>query len=972
MTTYSHRDGASRIHYNHNETLLSSLTIQEQNEIQHLRKFLKINNYLRNIPQETISPELFPFKTDEKITPEELVEKAIDLKFFDFFEINSVSVIEEKEIKNSNKNNNKSKEEKPKNYIPENFIKFIPKGNEYKGFNFKITAYQFNKLLIYCIQNKGTIEEVNQVDEEGFGVVNSISIGDKLVKFIVNKKEFITWLNYLNNHNSKINKEDEAKLRTDMNQFSYFWKGADKKILPKIDNFLAQYCNNFSGKRGSWQETRKSLVRTIIEQDIELRFSDILLETDGILRNENKFMYLSIQYLMDFPISDNWFWQIESQEIDIVGNSTQGEIKMGRKIEYSKKLKTKYHISLDQNQQAVLIYAENIEGDTFSKTEAKKYQKFLIGHKSLKNILIANKDGKITKDNDILKLLNIDIKHIIDGDMSKATYLHHLDKNNRPKYVGNLLKEMGNAPTKSLDIKSKALKRIELLIGTETKSKGEFIEILSKIEEKKNPLKRKDKNEQILRIYNFFDWKYPDGTLKFLRKDEYKKMSIYHYSMEKNRLEYLIEDIKERMPVEVIELIESSHNIDDLLKKSIEKAIDLLEEYKKAILNDDYFRHSQDKIFRMLHVSKSNLSKEQKKDNLSFLPFDIHPELIVNIYYDEENSKAKKDSSNSKGYGYSLSNKYRLKALEDKELILKYYESNAFFDFISNPDGLSKPLQIAQRKCIGKLNEIFIQDILLWDMAKEYYSNCNRNATTPMKYENNQIKIKNFSSVLLSIPLDYSLTVTLLFHQLDDFLLSDNKKDMIAIIHSHNKRIEYDKTKITLKDLKEEKRKIYHESLQFLKDVMEWEKKLIEKKEREYIHNIGFKKLQYGSIKNLEHIKFDTICKFVLSKEEIYLWNLINRIFKLNKENGDKDKIKKLEDELNEKDINKKFQNGRYAILRKLLDTRNNALHSNIPIEWTYNERINDNDINKVIFYYFKNSFLNYKKTNNINNNRSK
>ena len=188
-----------------------------------------------------------------------------------------------------------------------------------------------------------------------------------------------------------------------------------------------------------------------------------------------------------------------------------------------------------------------------------------------------------------------------------------LERKNLPRFV---LLTLGDAQTAAGETVENAtvatLKRISNLIAK-----------LRDWRTNHKTISRNEKNRIIMDCYQLFDWKYPDtGTYKFLRRDEYQNMSIYHYMLERvlnlredityfqqkiqdaedygkkkkyqmaifdnNKqiertetiLSKLLKDVKNRIPEEVNQILENSESLDDLLKNATTDAIIKLSEWQ--------------------------------------------------------------------------------------------------------------------------------------------------------------------------------------------------------------------------------------------------------------------------------------------------------------------------------------------------------------------------------------------------------
>jgi len=376
------------------------------------------------------------------------------------------------------------------------------------------------------------------------------------------------------------------------------------------------------------------------------------------------------------------------------------------------------------------------------------------------------------------------------------------------------------------------------------------------------------------------------------------------------------------------------------------------------LTNSDYSKHKIEFILKKLHlpVSESNLSFVERLDHI---PFDIHPELIVHIYYNDENEKAKKKATKCGGYSLSRPFRERHNQAEKKELKISNYDYDTFYNQLEEAN-VNEYWRKSKKICIGHINEVYIQDILLWEMAKKYYESCNQNLPTILKTKNkNQLCVQNYNNQVFNYKIrdennkdenNRDISIKMQFFQLDDFLFSESKKDLSLIIQSHinRKRRERSEDNITnnqsytLNELKEEKRNVFFEAMRFLKNTLNWEKGQIRPVTRELLkkHSNEFK----CKASTIEYLSFYTVC--IISKPAFHKLYSIMEEIKTEKEilviqPGDASVISKLKELQNERKkmsdtISDKEYNDYDCLIKKIINARNHALHTNIPSDDVY------------------------------------
>ena len=416
-----------------------------------------------------------------------------------------------------------------------------------------------------------------------------------------------------------------------------------------------------------------------------------------------------------------------------------------------------------------------------------------------------------------------------------------------------------------------------------------------------------------MRCYKFFNWHYPaDNKFKFLRKDEYQRMSVYHYSLENirrdselgsdNRYGFPIREIVPHMPSEIRTLLKRSADLDELLLNTCNTTIDLLIRWKTDIrkMNDN----SLSDVLSKLGISK------MKDENLKFnkeIPFDIHPILPIKVYYADQTDLAL----------FSLSQKIRKNPLMTAPLHTSHYAFHRYLaGFVPEPE--SKKIS---KKLTGSMDDVLAKDALIWYMAKQYLDKLNpaiKDIVKSQIIKGADLKVRNLRQteipMKLNIPGTGKVFIGLKFHQLDDYLLieskpviaravaqlllrfdtTEKKAEVGVVFAKEGYRIPYD-------EIYKEIQRVFTQSVYWSFFILNWEKGILEKIGEREKTEFG-KKNTGGS--GFEHIKFRDVCG---------LAGLNN------------------------------------SLGTKLVKLRNSAFHAEIPEGWSYQQLEEDDEICRIL-----------------------
>ncbi|HRH35159.1 MAG TPA: hypothetical protein PKY12_08860, partial [Catalimonadaceae bacterium] len=698
-TYYSHRDGAARFHYNQDDTFLdfdSTLSA----EIEEKRQLYKINTYLHDVPPESTDPKLFPIYNANGRNLEsldELMEFAAESGAFSKLSIRRIEIETKAGIK-----------------VPEHSVYVSHKDTP--NIQVQIHRETLHRILIEALKGNGDEMQrsVLRFSLERLHIHRLLEDCKLLNAFLTHRREKLArWLNEYSNF----------RLRN--------FDGLLRREFAKwMESILA----------GKATEIRK-LKDLIVKHPPEMRYLDFYFTHNRKVRQQNEFMRFSVRYMVDRRVVPSicWQWQAFETFINKEGKSVLAEITCFQPTKPEKKtnLSCNWRLKFTHDEQILFTWNQPTEPQAANekRQDRPKVQPLLMGHRAMKNLLTAhlvdNKDL-----NPFFETLSNEIRGLKEGTMDQYILL---DESSIPVSLMPLKR-------KSLEqtLKTRVGKRLESLIN-------QLAEDLVD-----PPQKRAEKNRKIMQSYLLFDWpKRPDGSSEHLRKSENNLMSIYHYTMEKHRLPNLLQEIengrRDRIPVEVRQLLSESKSLDELFVNSLRLACDWLAN-RKAALSIIKGKDLKE-LARKISVPVYEPIEEKTKNPNT--PFDIHPILILKSLYPDE----------YKTGGFSLS----AKVWSDKKLPLidRFYYSGQALNNL--PKGKS-------RIQIGALNELRAQDGLLFKIGQKYEAHYNQvedmhNSILPMvAVPDLKIKTPIFDFQPFGSP-KIRARVMVKFHQLDDHMV---------------------------------------------------------------------------------------------------------------------------------------------------------------------------------------------------------
>lgn len=832
---YAHRDGAARKYYNMEESLHDTLPDDELTDLLYAQKFYKINSQINDIPSFLYNFELFPlFVKDEQgsfwrcETVEDMVlfcQQNGLVEHLQFFYVYA-----------------KEEEDHPK----EKVIRLSVIDDD-------TALIQLRKSDFHCV------------------ILDLLRFGEAIVveqlRFFLNERKVI--LNALNETVPEAHLGYNGDTPVLLSDYEKYKLRGDRRLKEAFVEWLMAYENKVKKQ----DKYLTNLVKKLEDAPIELRHFDLYQEADQKPRTTDRFMEWAVEYLIDFNITPGWYWAFESFQTVAKTDAITGKLKMVlvKVVEFHNKRPESGNFRLCIDQNNILV-----------KTSSDKTSRpFSIGEKALRNILITMIDRNMDRENSQIQLflgkVSEDLSTIETAFLSGSTFnlanLTILDQNTLPELLLKNKNQEGNELTGE-NWKQKTLNRISFIT-----------ESLKQKVDNQSDISRAEKNEQIMRCYQFFDW-----APKFLRKNEYQQLSIFHFSLEritslkadlkeaeKNRydkkkknakrefdyyyniLDKISEENKDRIPRKINSLLERSVSLDDLFEQVIQITLNLLVQWKSRIEQGGPITE-QLKIAKKLKI-KTPEEGERPRHYPRHIPFNIHPILPLHFFY-------------KKSEGLSLSKVIRSNDTLIGALRSENYQNQKYNELIQTwPNDLSRKLQ---KKTIGNTNDRQTHDALLWYIAGKYFSrvspsvkmtlNGGRDAQLPANVGSLR---KSVLYIPIQVTADHLVKVSLFFHQLDDGLFVESKNMLEKVVRyiyrcrdeEPEKYSEIATSELSYGEIVKMITRIQNDAIIIGKQVLLWEQGIINRMTDEDIRG-----REEG--RSLKRISFKEVCSFASLSEE--------------------------------------------------------------------------------------------------------
>jgi hypothetical protein len=562
-------------------------------------------------------------------------------------------------------------------------------------------------------------------------------------------------------------------------------------------------------------------------EPIIINAHDFVEKTEQKFRAGNRFVYYAAKYLIDHELVKDWYWEAEKFMPEKVKEFQKG-IKEGED----------WRLCIENDHVTIGIPKAQSGDETISnpKERHKAFYQFSLGPRALRYLLafeILKKEAKNEKANinDFLAVaLKQDLNILCESPFGGERDFVIMEDQFLPGY----LKE-----TDGGDIK----KQMDRITQRFDYIKKEWAKAL----DQKQFLKRAEKNQIVMDCYRFFDWTAGGKEVKFLRKNEYKQMSVCHYSLkEQDKFHYLYEELfalnkrKPSIPKEVKDLLYAAESLDKLMetvignrKRLLENEIEFIEILPKT--------HKKEKGERIIALSKvfglpvpdSLQTEEAQKElkakrlkTLDVLPFPISPVMVLK-YFGHESYKD--DYVNTKGASRQANDIF--KKLRNGQYTAGLHKEHYDTNFVEHlvvakaDEAVMAAYKKQQHKWIGAINTTHTEDAVLWQVALKYLENNAHTAEMALAIKKNrkESKVGNLNDAEIKIDLKKGrfdavpkdIWISLRMHQLDDVMFATDydslRRAAEHYLHRHGNKDEllhWNNTPIYAENL-DEKGKLY-------------------------------------------------------------------------------------------------------------------------------------------------------------------
>lgn len=859
---YTHRDGATRQHYGHTENMMQLMSADEKKQTLNGKQAYKLISYLNDVPTYCRDTKLQPLYLNGK--PLESAQDYIDFcekynLFQTVFTISPLMRTREDEDENEIEYESNQliinildkkysyKEEKEKQRLQtekeqmtqserEEQVSVVPNILPLKMSQDKLDYYESSledKAAMPIHLSKNTLHRL---------ILDALRRNDKgenfrpaLSNFIDERKEFYRF------RYDKEFKDAILELYKFENEDDFF----DVYYRFKMRN------DNLMYGMGKWREGKTwkdGFEFRVLEEPIEVDYYDFYYEQEQKIRKQDNFLFYSVRYLIDFQVT-NWYWLVEKFEIEeekrIVeefGKKVEKEFMVNkRRVKFVRQIPEGWRLAIDdENHIMIGFFADETGENERSSKEAS--HKFSIGHKAIKALMMTHFDKqRVTQPiNDFFKPIIADIQTIRNKNQDIALQL--LSKNELPKSF-KILREM--QPKDNLEtVKKEAIALLD--------KKIKFLQDIIKGESESKRWRRADKNRFIMDCYTYYDWKYPNNhKFKFLRKNEYQNMSVYHYCLDRKKLgtwqarnfEFLMKDVRSHIPDSILKMLNDAQSFEELFMIVVFETEKLFKQMKGKIKANDNLQK---------HLMALGINHDENKPKVSAtIPFAIHPMLVIRHFYKEDYEKKIRTIANDKNNNtyseFSLGFKFKnaFKPLTNK-LIASHYQTVNYLEHLEK-EGVAT--NAVRRKIKGEAQNCELQDLILAKMADHYLTESNdtyraflRELSTGAEWQAQSMR-KTIVKQTIRHDKYGKIEFSIRFHQLDDYLLVESKeiikKAIGQVLKRHLERpnskirnvVKTDEGyKVPYEEVFKEIQRVYNDALEWADYLLEWERTIIERK----------------------------------------------------------------------------------------------------------------------------------------------
>ncbi|TKG91463.1 hypothetical protein EYV94_20765 [Puteibacter caeruleilacunae] len=493
----------------------------------------------------------------------------------------------------------------------------------------------------------------------------------------------------------------------EMMDYYHFKLAANDFVTGKLWEVIKTVGAHRRLKRG----VREELCELVAERPIIWHYLMCYADQDWKPGTTNEFMGFAVKYLMDLKLTPDWEWLCESLEPEVVTFEDDDEGATKEVIKREKVFATAvpdgYQLNMKNNHVVVRL---------------KKWPDLLFsfGENAMRNLIFGYLDGK--RDVDVLGRLYDDIERITSwtgsGDTMPFSELKLLNEKTVPRYL-------------KLMMRDEVVMENEQDCKTEAKAQERMTRLIDYFKDIKSGavvLNFEEKNVQLMRCYKFFNWRYDHSAeFKFLRKNEYQSMSLYHHALASadvakrsgsggrkppkrsdfNTMKHrLLKDVMLHMPEEILRLLNKTISFEYLFRAVLDETIDLLEDWKSRLgkMNRQQKRLRLSKLgINFAAIPFPDASIRYNLEQMRNIPFLIHPATVMQAMgYDQSSDHFKR---------------FRDDATRSEGLLDESYDYEPYLEKFYKDTPMWRKLK---HKIIGKVNNRRTQDVLILNMIKHY------------------------------------------------------------------------------------------------------------------------------------------------------------------------------------------------------------------------------------------------------------
>jgi hypothetical protein len=458
-------------------------------------------------------------------------------------------------------------------------------------------------------------------------------------------------------------------------------------------------------------------------QPMVFRLSHYYKEQEQKLRQEDRFLEWGVQYLLDYGLLPGCLVEVEKYVYDKKYGEEALAYKLKRELRYEAQVPPLHRLRMiDGN---INIAVPNPGGYP-------ALIKLRMGEKLLKYLLTAVLDTKREGGQTAQGFFNT----------VAADYVRALaaQKSGSPA-IYTLLEPFALPPALLGDKSHTPPVREEL-----AKALGKKMDWLEEQLAERKSYNRNQKNEVVLKAYLLYDFSDTTGK-KYLRMNEYEQMSICHYMLNQNpdKVMGLINNmfkLKNRLPEAVYDHVQTAVNdkglvprLDVLYDLVLRDRLDFLQQML-LLVKDEGMPMKLIKpqlVYLNLPLSDGNLNPEARNRRLEareksweYLPFAVHPALVLKYFYPQDFAAKKFDGNTTHSKGEKKYNNLllglRKNAVNTTALVAAHYHEAAVAGLYDKAAALLGGNALAKdwQALKGEMIDAHTKDVLLSQLAYAY------------------------------------------------------------------------------------------------------------------------------------------------------------------------------------------------------------------------------------------------------------